>query len=321
MKISYILLTLFLCKFQVLYGQEPVKPLRIDSTPTIDGILDEPFWTQATLSTNFKTWAPDFGKEPTGQTEALMAYDSENLYFALRCFDSERDKIKTSVAERDKIIPDDWVCLNIDTFNDQQALTAFYINPNGIQADSRFAANNEDFSIDYVWYSAGRFDDKGYTIEVQLPLKSLRYSDDETVTMGIVFERYVSRQSEHSTYPPLDPAKGFSFLTEMMPIEYHNLEHYTLVEILPAVTYSYKSSLQNGRLEKDESKPDFSLTTKYGLTSQLILDGTINPDFSQVESDAGQVDVNLRTDLFYSEKRPFFLEGNENFRLAATNVS
>ncbi len=303
------------------FSKEPLKPLRIDTPPIIDGRIDDGVWQTAPSVGNFKTYAPDFGKDPTGQTEVKMVYDKENLYFAFRCYDADVTKIKTSVADRDKIIPDDWVCINLDSFNDQQALTAFYINPMGIQADSRFAANNEDFSSDYVWYSAGHSDATGYTVEVQLPLKSLRYSGSDSVTMGVVFERYVSRNTEHSTSPALDPARGAAFLTEMRPMVFYNLSTYKLVEVLPALTYSYISKDREGRLVKDESKPDLSLTMKYGLTSKLIFDGTINPDFSQVESDAGQVDVNLRTDLFYSEKRPFFLEGNENFRIAASSAS
>ncbi len=321
----YIIIGLFLPLFfhpSGLFADQTFKPMLINTPITLDGDLDEAVWQQLPKVSNFKTYQPDFGKDPIGETEAMMAYDDKNLYFAFNCFDPEVDKIKTSVADRDKIIPDDWVCVNLDTFNDKQALTAFYVNPDGIQGDSRFSANNEDFSIDYVWYSAGKRTLMGFSIEIEIPLKSIRYSDGEPVTMGIVFERYISRNTEHSTYPPLDPAKGAAFLVEMMPIEFPNLEHYTLLELLPAFTYSNKSKLQQGTLERYENKPDLSLTMKYGVTSQLILDGAINPDFSQIESDAGQVDVNLRTDLlYYSEKRPFFLEGNEAFRIASSGLS
>ncbi len=316
-----LILSVFL-QLSGLFADTVVRPIRTDSPIVIDGILDEAIWQQVPKSLNFKTYAPDFGKDPTGETEAMIAYDKENLYFAFSCFDPEVDKIKTSVADRDKIVSDDWVCINLDSFNDQQALSAFYVNPGGIQADSRFSANNEDFSIDYIWYSAGKRTATGYTIEIEIPLKSIRYSGGEPVTMGVVFERYISRNTEHSTYPALDPAKGGSFLTGMMLMEFPDLEHYTLLELLPTMTYSNKSRIQRGELVRYESKPDQSLTMKYGLTSQLILDGTINPDFSQVESDAGQVDINLRKYLLnHSEKRPFFLEGNENYRIASTGIS
>jgi hypothetical protein len=112
-----------------------------------------------------------------------------------------------------------------------------------------------------------------------------------------------------------------NFLVQMTPLLYPDVKHFSLFEVLPAMTYSQKYKLSAGQLVRDENKGDFSLTAKYGLTSDLILDGTYNPDFSQVEADAGQVDVNLRYALFYPEKRPFFLEGSEIYNVAATEMS
>jgi hypothetical protein len=254
------------------------------------------------------------------QTEVSMAYDRENLYFAFRCYDKP-DKIKTSITSRDNILRDDWVCINLDSFNDQQGLYALYINPLGIQADSRFAVGQEDFSIDLVWFSAGTLDSSGYIVEVQIPLKSIRYADGEPVAMSVFFERFISRRSEHSSYPELDPAKGMAFLTQMTPMLYYGVKHYMLLEVLPAFTFSQHYAHRQGELVNDGKRTDLSLTMKYGITSDLILDGTYNPDFSQVEADAGQVDINLRFSLFYPEKRPFFLEGRDNFTLGATAFS
>jgi hypothetical protein len=296
----------------------PIAPLRTDTPPVIDGVLDDPVWKQAPTETGFKTWRPDFGKDMHEKTVVYYAYDRENLYFAYRCYDSEPSKIKASITARDTINQDDWICLNLDTFNDQQSLYALYVNPLGIQGDSRFEGGQEDFTIDVVWYSAGRIDDEGYTIEVRIPFKSIRYRSREPVEMGIIFERSISRYSESGTYPALDPVRGFDFLTQTRPLHFTDIKHYTLLEILPAFTYGRTSQIEAGSLEPQKDRSDLSLTVKYGLTSQLILDGTINPDFSQVESDAGQVDFNLRYALFYPEKRPFFLEGREKFTLAAT---
>jgi len=306
-----------ICLFALYAGKaQTLKPLRVESPPVIDGALEDPSWADAPVVSDFITFAPDFGKPQEQKTDVFMSYDSENLYFAFRCFDDPA-LVKTSLSSRDNIRPDDWVCINLDTFGDQQGLTALYINPLGIQMDSRFAANLEDFSTDLVWYSAGRMTNDGYVVEVQLPLKSLRYSDDETVTMTVFFERYISRRNEHGSNPPMDPKKGFAFLTQMTPMEYTGLEHYTLVEILPAVVFSQQQAHENGRLHVNDVRREGSLTLKYGITSDLILDGTLNPDFSQVESDAGQVDVNLRTNLFFDERRPFFIEGRENFNIGA----
>jgi hypothetical protein len=298
----------------------PLLPLRTDTPPAIDGLLDDPVWSQAPSETGFKTWWPDFGKDMHERTVVYYAYDRENLYFAYRCYDREPGKIKASVRARDTVKEDDWICLNLDTFNDQQSLYAFYVNPLGIQGDSRFESGVEDHTIDVVWYSAGRIDPEGYTIEVRIPFKSIRYRSREPVEMGIIVERSINRFSESGTYPALDPARGFDFLTQTRPLHFIDIQHYTLLEVLPALTYGKTSLADRGRLEPQKARSDLSLTAKYGLTSQLILDGTVNPDFSQVESDAGQVDFNLRYALFYPEKRPFFLEGREKFTLAATEL-
>lgn len=303
------------------FANEILKPLKANKPPIIDGVLDDEIWKAAPFVTNFKTFTPDFGKDASQKTEAYMAYDSLNLYFAYKCYDSEPDKIKGSITNRDNIANNDWICLNLDSFNDQQSLYAFYINPYGIQMDSRFSNNAEDFGFDVVWYSAGKINNDGWIAEFSIPLKSIRYSDGNPVEMSVFFERRISRYSEQSSYPEFDPQKGFAILTQMSPMIYYDLEHYTLLEILPAVTYNQQYAIDKGELASTESKGEVSLTAKYGITSDLILDGTYNPDFSQIEADAGQVDVNLRSNLFYEEKRPFFLEGSEVFKLGATAMS
>jgi hypothetical protein len=185
--------------------------------------------------------------------------------------------------------------------------------------DSRFAGDRDDDGIDMVWYSAGRIDNEGYTVEVKIPFKSIRYAvRDGKVDMGVIFERKMSRFSTQGTYPSLDPEQGMNFLNQTMPIQFANVKKTVLFEAIPAVTYSYNKNHQEGEYVT-ESKPDAGLTLKYGITSDLILDATINPDFSQVEADAMQVEVNQRFAVFYPERRPFFLEGNENFNHAGNS--
>ncbi len=294
-------------------------PYKTDTPPKIDGVLDDPVWEKAPFATGFKTWNPDYEKPMGEKTQVWYAYDYENLYFAFRCFDSQPDKIKSSVSARDKIRPDDWVCLNLDTFNDHQSIYAFYSNPAGIQMDSRATAVDEDLSIDVIFYSEGRIDDKGYTVEIKIPFKSIRFSHKDPVKMGIIFERKISRLSEQGTFPALDPKQGPNFLTQNRPLVYRNIKHYRLVEILPAVTYGKNSSHNKGKMTSGGDNKELSFTAKYGITSHLIFDGTVNPDFSQVEADAGQVDFNQRSALYYPEKRPFFLEGRENFKFGGSS--
>jgi len=300
-------------------GAEFFKPLRTDVPPAIDGRLDDTVWHGTPALSAFKTFIPDFSREPSEKTAAYMAYDAENLYFAFKCFDREPDKIKAAVTSRDTIRADDFICINLDTFNDQQALSGFYVNPRGIQTDSRWASGKEDFSADFVWESAGRIDADGYTVELRVPFKSIRYAGKKRVEMSIFFERRISRRSEHGSYPALDPDRGYFFLTQMMPLVLEDIKQYTLLEVLPAYTYRDGAERSEGALIGEKGVHNFHLTGKYGVTSQLILDGTWNPDFSQVEADAGQVDVNLRTDLYFPEKRPFFLEGSEMFQLAGAS--
>jgi hypothetical protein len=140
---------------------EPLRPARADVPPKIDGILDDEIWTRAPRESGFKTWNPDFGKDMKAGTVVSCAYDRENLYFAFRCSDPEPAKIKASVSGRDTINADDWVCINLDSFDDQQGLYALYVNPFGIQGDSRYEGNVEDYSVDLVWYSGGRIDAEG----------------------------------------------------------------------------------------------------------------------------------------------------------------
>ena len=297
---------------------EPLIPYKTNTPPVLDGKLDDPVWQRAPHETGFKTYHPDYGIEMVENSVVYYAYDRENIYFAFRCFDSEPNKIKATVNRRDNILTDDWICINLDTFNDQQSLYALYVNPLGIQGDSRFEGGKEDFNVDTVWYSHGRIDENGYTIEMKIPFKSIRFSHKNPVEMGVIFERKIGRRSEAGTYPPLDPAQGPNFLTQTRPIIFYDVKRYTLFELLPAVTYSQRSLSDEGEWETLNGKGEGSLTAKYGITSHLILDGTYNPDFSHVEADAGQVDFNLRYALFYTEKRPFFLEGLEKFNFGAS---
>jgi hypothetical protein len=300
-----------------LQADDALKVARVDTPPRLDGKLDDPAWSTALAITDFKTFYPDFGKVIPESTFAFAAFDDTNLYFAFRCFDQEPSKIKATMAARDNIRNDDWICLNIDTFNDQQSLFAFYVNPLGIQMDSRGTNTNEDMGVDMVWNSAATIDDKGYTVEVSIPLKSIRYSSGDPTYMGIFFERQIGRRLEHVAYPAFDPAKGYQFLTQMGQLEYDGLQHYAFWQLLPAFTYSGKYHQDNGTLKEYDNHGETGVTATYGITPQLILDATYNPDFSQVEADAGQVDINLRSPLYFAERRPFFLEGTDIFNIAA----
>lgn len=292
---------------------------RTVAPPTIDGRLDDPAWAEALKLVDFKTFKPDFGKEPSQRTEGYVLCDAENIYFAFRAYDSDPKLIKASLSKRDGMYADDYVGVFLDTFNTKQTAYAFMVNPLGIQGDGILnAQGNLDDTYDMVWYSKGQLDDKGYTVEIRVPLQSLRFPGKGEITMMTAFFRQIVRTSEEVSSPAISPDKG-AIIAQTQPVLFKGLRYKRVVELMPATTYTLHFDAENGQMVRDENKLKPSLTAKLGLTSDMVLDGTVNPDFSQVESDAGQVDFNRRYALYYSEKRPFFLEGNEIFKFAGSN--
>jgi hypothetical protein len=242
--------------------------------------------------------------------------DRENFYFAARCFQNNPSEIKGTVTRRDNIFGDDWVSISIDTFHDRQTAYAFLINPLGMQGDGMLDSDGDlDSSHDMVWFSKGIIDELGYTIEIRIPFKSIRFPVKKKVTMGLWLARRIIRTSEKVCFPEIFAEKG-ALLSQAQPILVQDMKYKRIVEVLPAFTHSRKRALNQGQWGIEDRQTDFSLTGKLGITPSLMLDATYNPDFSQVEADAGQVDVNLRYALYYQEKRPFFLEGMEEFKFA-----
>jgi hypothetical protein len=288
----------------------PVSIFKTDTPPVIDGKLDDPVWQKATRFDNFITFKPDFGKPTSEQTTIMMTYDRKFIYFAFDCQDSEPSKIKASMAKRDSIDMDDWIGVVLDTFGDLQGGYLFEVNPLGVQMDGKINADgNGDASFDTVWESKALIHGQGYSAEMAIPFKSLRYP------MGLLVSRFIGRKSEQTSFPELNP-EGGAIMTQAQKIELTDVKFERPVEFIPAMTFDQGSSHSEGAMNSTGKNTDFSLTGKLGLTSNMTLDATYNPDFSQVETDAGQIDVNLRYSIYYPEKRPFFLEGMENFAFA-----
>lgn len=312
---STILLPLFLLLFttNTLKSQATPPILKAIIPPLIDGLLDDPAWQQAITFTNFKTIQPDYGLPPSEKTEAFLTYDQNNLYFAIYCYDNEPGKVKATLSARDQGNGDDWVAFCIDADNDQQAAFFFMANPLGIQVDGTLdAAAEPDILLDLVWQSAGKKTVDGYVVEMAIPFRNLRFPKGDTLTMGFKIARFISRKSEEVDYPEYQPERGAA-LTQFQKISFSDIQNRKTLEILPSVTIAKNDYQESGEMQPGDWKPNIGLTGKLGLTSGLTLDLTYNPDFSQVETDAGQVDVNLRAALFYPEKRPFFQEGQEWF--------
>lgn len=297
----------------------PIEVPFLTTPPVIDGTLNDAAWNMPPLPLGeWLTYNPSYGEKMAQKTIVRMAYDSDFLYFAFRCLDPEPDKIKTSLARRDTIWNDDWVGLSLDALSAGQSSYDLFVNPSGIQGDIlNTSTQGEDTAPDWVWDSAGRVTSEGYSSEIRIPLKSIRFKSGADVRMGILFWRRVSRLGMSASWPDLP--RGQSIFTRYAPLHFKDLKQPLMLEAIPNFTYSLRQSRATpDKWGKADSKPDAGLTVKYGITSSVTLDGTVRPDFSQVESDSFQVEVNQRYPIFYSEKRPFFMEGMGTFELAGT---
>ncbi len=295
----------------------PIEVPYLATPPVIDGSLNEAAWeTQPLPLSEWLTYNPAYGQTMAQKTVVWMAYDKNNLYIAFRCLDPEPDKIKTSIARRDTLWNDDWIGISLDALGSGQSSYDLFVNPSGIQGDIlNTSTKGEDTSPDWVWESAGRKTSAGYEVEMRIPLKSIRFRSGDEVRMGVIFWRRVSRLGISASWPDLP--RGQSIFTRYAPLLFHNLKQGMTLEAIPNLTYSLHQSRETAdRWGKSDSKPDAGFTVKYGITSSVTLDGTYRPDFSQVESDSYQVEVNQRYPIFYSEKRPFFMEGSGTFELA-----
>jgi len=300
-------------------GKDVIQAIRADEAPVIDGKLDDAVWQKNTTADGaFHTYNPMYGEKLPYRTIAWVANDNKYIYIAFHCLDEEPRKIKTSIGKRDSIFSDDWVGLMLDTFGNHQNAYEFFVNPSGIQGDLfNTSTTGEDSAPDWVWDSAGRITDDGYQVEIRIPLRSIRYNSGKNCKMGILFWRRISRMGISGSWPELPP--GQRALQTHAPISFEGLSSQRKLEILPSFTYGRNTE----RTTPDQWGPadsvkNFGIGVKYGLTSSMTAEMTINPDFSQVESDSFQVLVNQRYPVFYSEKRPFFMESMGLFNIAAT---
>jgi hypothetical protein len=287
--------------------------------PKIDGELSDEVWQDDPLALgDWLSYNPLYGSAQPHRTLVRIAHDARNLYFAFHCIDSEPDKIRTTISRRDSIFNDDWIGLSLDSAGTGQTAYHLMVNPSGVQMDAlNTSASGERFEADLLWDSAGKLTSDGYVVEIRLPLQSIRFSSGAEVKMGILFWRRISRTGVSSAWPDLPP--GQWVFNRHASIVFQNLKQPRLFELLPSSTYSFNQT----RITPDDwkgatGKAEFGASVKYGITSNITLDATINPDFSQVESDAFQVQVNQRFPIFFSEKRPFFMEGMGLFNLAGS---
>jgi len=295
-----------------------LKPHLAQTPPKIDGVLDDEVWQKGPMVDDvFMTYNPLYGETLPQKTAVYLSYDPDNLYFAFYCYDTEPDKIKTSITKHDNNWSDDWVGFAIDTCGGRQFAYEFFINPDGMQSDGIMSSStgSDDSSPDYIFDSAGKITKDGYIVEVRLPLKNFRFASGKNSEMNIIFWRWISRLGTSGSWPETKP--GVGFMNSMGKIVYGELNNQLLLEVLPSVTYGSIWDRQTPeKWSSADDKLDFGVTMKYGISSTMTADFTYNPDFSQVESDSFQVLVNQRYPIFYYEKRPFFMEAGNLFNVA-----
>lgn len=319
-KLYVVILIIFLSGYFVLAMEVKeeekafiIIPDQVSQSIKIDGDLNEEIWKSPSLNKPFITFEPNYGQVLSQETRIWAAYNRKDLFFAFKCYDTEPNKIKTSISQRDKMFRDDFIGVILDSMYNKQSAYEFYVNPNGIQGDiSNSAVSGQDLAPDFVWKSAGKITREGYQVEIRIPLESIRFKKAKEVKMGIIFIRQISRTGNIGTWP--EKEAGQTEFNAMAAITYEGLKKGLNLEILPNFTYSTdKEKQDDGDWGENETSQNIGIALKYGITSSITAEATIYPDFSQVESDVFQVEVNQRYPIFYSEKRPFFMEGMNVF--------
>jgi hypothetical protein len=327
-------------KSEIVLPPEKTRPIsisRFDKAPVIDGKLDDAVWQQAAVLKDFYQFRPGDNIAPSQPTEVLIGYDAKTLYVAFRAHD-EAGKVRATVPKRDQIFDDDSVGMYLDTFNDRRRSYIALFNPLGVQADGIFTEDNgEDYSFDLVMESKGVMTDDGFTVEVAIPFKSLRYEAGKGKLWGVHFLRQIKRlNNETDSWMPIrrDVSGLLSQAGHITGLE--NISTERTLELIPSLTISetgkrIKSDPLGGvndlarvndptRFINKPIEVDPGLTLKYGITPTVTLDLALNPDFAQVEADQTVVTANQRFPIFFAEKRPFFLEGIDIFQTALTPV-
>jgi len=295
-----------------------VRATRVNPrAPVVDGDLNDVVWNNPTLelARSFTQRDPNEGEPATESTLVAVVYDDEAIYFAFWNYDSEPDAIARQLVRRDRYAESDKVMIRLDPYHDHQTGFEFRLSAAGVQEDSRiYNDDNLDFSWDGVWESAVKMQPWGWSAEIRIPYHCLRFAEKEEHVWGVNFARVINRKNENARWSFSPSSEGgfaskFGHLTGLSGIE--PSRH---LEILPYVVSSLET--EPGWAGNPDGRDYFGnvgLDVKYGVSSNLTLDATVNPDFGQVELD--QPVLNLSTfETYFSERRPFFVEGSDLFR-------
>ncbi len=302
-----------------------IKAGMLATAPKIDGVMSAGEWKDATpFALSYQTF-PGENIAPTERTEAMIGYDKEHLYLAFHAYDSDPAAIRARVARRDDLGGDDFITVWLDTYNDRRRAYLFRFNPLGIQADGIYTeSDTQNLTWDGIIESKGRVTQDGYIIEVAIPFKTMRFQTGKAWGLQVI--RNIARKDERAAWQPLSRARP-GFLIQMGSLaELKGIFAGRTLDLTPTLTASANGEREFFSVPTSAGDPtrvarlnnvnrvEPGLTATYTLTPNLTLSGTVNPDFSQVEADVPQVNINQRFPLFFPERRQFFLEGNEVFR-------
>lgn len=315
-----LIIFLFMCTFagaeeNALHYSIP----RVESSPDIDGEIGDGEWKEALKAALNNETQPSQNIPAIVDTEVFMMEDGVNFYIAFMAFDPEPEKIRAFFRDRDSGRDDDSVGIVIDTFNDERRAFNFFANALGVQSDGTRddVAGWDDWSWNAIWDSAGKIHDSGYTVEMEIPLDQLRYPEGKDIqTWGIDLVRNYPRDKRHSFSNRTEDFDVTCYLCQLKKAEgFSNLKQPLNLRIVPAVTASYSEIRPDPKPNEWESdfKLDAGIDVRWGINQNLYLNATVNPDFSQVEADSAQIDINSTYSLFFPEKREFFLEGADYF--------
>jgi hypothetical protein len=291
----------------------------------IDGILDEPVWAEAAVFTGFSQYLPVDGRPAIDSTHVLVWYSATAMHFGVRAYEVHSE-VRATLADRDKIEGDDYIQIILDTYNDQRQAVFIGVNPLGQQSDgvlrdsdrggtfgvSSVGAYTTDHSPDYVYESKGRLVEGGFEVEIRIPFKSLRYQSSIVQDWGFNVIRKIQHSGYSSTWTPVLQANA-SFLSQNGTLRnLRDLRRGVVLDINPELTGSTNRDAGNAKFDTDFRDP-LGVNVRWGVTNNITLNGTVNPDFSQVEADVAQIQFDPREAVFVPEKRPFFLDGIELF--------
>ncbi len=301
-----------------------VQALRVSRNLDLTGKLSDPLWKLASPVEISYEIQPGDNTPAREKTFVYVLYSSDYIYFGFNCVDSSAKLIRAHVTDRDQMTDDDFVGLILDTYGTMQGGYEFFTNPYAIQFDAMRTGNNEDASFDCVWYSEAHLNDTGYTAEIALPFKSLRFPPTSKQHWIVEFVRNMPRDSRYQmTWTTIDRNNPCLFCQSGTIEGIDGIDASNNLEVLPYAMGVQSGSMNNAgdpasKFANGPVTGRIGAGMKYAPSSAFALAGVLNPDFSQIESDATQISVNNTFAIFYPEKRPFFLEGADLFNTAAS---